>query len=65
MIDAMALVVLDVQIDVQYSVSELWAKNAEIVVDEEGRLKVWSGCGWPVRTDCVQRSRGHGAYRAS
>ncbi len=41
MIDAMHLVVPDVNIDVQYSVSELWAKSAEVVVDEEGRLAVW------------------------
>ena len=41
MIEAMQQVVPDVHIDVQYSVSELWAKNAEVVVDEEGRLGVW------------------------
>jgi hypothetical protein len=37
----MQQVVPDVKIDVQYSVSDLWAKSAEVVVDEEGRLAVW------------------------
>jgi hypothetical protein len=41
MIEAMSLVVPDVQIDVQYPVSDMWAKSAEVVVDELGRLAVW------------------------
>ena len=41
MIEAMKLVVPDVQIDVQYSVSDMWAKNAEVVIDDDGRLTVW------------------------
>jgi DNA polymerase I-like protein with 3'-5' exonuclease and polymerase domains len=41
MIETMQQVVPDVNIDVQYSISEMWAKNAEVVVDEEGRLAVW------------------------
>jgi hypothetical protein len=41
MIEAMQQVVPDVRIDVQYAVSDLWAKSAEVVVDEEGRLTVW------------------------
>jgi hypothetical protein len=49
MIEAMQQVVPDVHIDVQYSVSDLWAKSAEVVVDEEGRLAVWK----PVK---IQRS---------
>jgi hypothetical protein len=49
MIDAMQQVVPDVHIDVQYSISDLWAKSAEVVVDEEGRLTVWK----PVK---IQRS---------
>jgi DNA polymerase I-like protein with 3'-5' exonuclease and polymerase domains len=42
MIEAMQQVVPDVNIDVQYAVSDMWAKSAEVVVDEEGRLAVWS-----------------------
>jgi hypothetical protein len=42
MIQSMQQVVPDVHIDVQYSISNLWAKSAEMVVDEEGRLGVWS-----------------------
>jgi hypothetical protein len=41
MIDAMQQVVPDVHIDVQYSVSGMWAKSAEVMIDEEGRLTVW------------------------
>jgi hypothetical protein len=41
MIDSMRRVVPDVRIDVQYAVSDLWAKSAEVVVDDEGRLTVW------------------------
>jgi hypothetical protein len=41
MIQSMQQVVPDVHIDVQYAISEMWAKNAEVVVDEEGRLGVW------------------------
>jgi DNA polymerase I-like protein with 3'-5' exonuclease and polymerase domains len=37
MIEAMQQVVPDVQIDVQYSVSEIWAKSAEMMIDEEAR----------------------------
>jgi hypothetical protein len=42
-------VVSDVNIDVQYSISDLWAKSAEVVLDELGRLTVWK----PVK---IQRS---------
>jgi hypothetical protein len=42
MIEAMSLVVPDVQIDVQYAVSQMWAKNAEAVIDDQGRLTVWT-----------------------
>ena len=42
MIEAMRRVVPDVQIDVQYVVSDLWAKSAELVVDDDGRLTVWT-----------------------
>jgi hypothetical protein len=42
MIEAMQQVVPDVHIDVQYSISNMWAKSAEMVVDEEGRLAVWN-----------------------
>jgi hypothetical protein len=45
----MQQVVPDVNIDVQYPVSDMWAKSAEVVVDEEGRLTVWK----PVK---IQRS---------
>jgi hypothetical protein len=41
MIEAMHEVVPDVHIDVQYSVSNLWAKSAELMIDEEGRLTIW------------------------
>jgi DNA polymerase I-like protein with 3'-5' exonuclease and polymerase domains len=41
MIEAMRLVVPDVKIDVQYAVSDMWAKSAEAVVDDGGRLAVW------------------------
>jgi hypothetical protein len=49
MIQAMQLVVPDVQIDVQYTVSDVWAKNAEAIVDDEGRLTVW--CASPRADD--------------
>jgi hypothetical protein len=41
MIEAMQQVVPNVNIDVQYSVSDMWAKSAEMMIDEEGRLAVW------------------------
>jgi hypothetical protein len=41
MIQSMQQVVPDVHIDVQYSVSDLWAKSAEMMIDEDGRLTVW------------------------
>jgi hypothetical protein len=49
MIETMQQVVPDVHIDVQYAVSEMWAKSAEVVVDQDGRLTVWR----PVK---IQRS---------
>jgi hypothetical protein len=49
MIESMQQVVPDVLVDVQYSISDMWAKSAELVVDEEGRLTVWK----PVK---IQRS---------
>ena len=42
MIEAMRRVVPDVRIDVQYAVSDMWAKSAELVVDDGGRLTVWT-----------------------
>jgi hypothetical protein len=51
MIESMQQVVPDVNVDVQYSVSEMWAKSAEMVVDEVGRLAVWKG---PVVQDGIQ-----------
>jgi hypothetical protein len=41
MIESMQQVVPDVHIDVQFSISDLWAKSAEMMIDEEGRLTVW------------------------
>lgn len=41
MIEAMRVVVPDVAVDVEYAVSRRWAKSAEAVVDEQGRLAVW------------------------
>jgi hypothetical protein len=41
MIEAMRRVVPDVQIDVLYAVSDMWAKSAEAVIDDDGRLTVW------------------------
>ncbi len=41
MIEAMREVVPDVEVDVQYVVSTRWAKNAELVFDDQGRMAVW------------------------
>jgi hypothetical protein len=54
MIEAMELVVPDVQIDVQYAVSQMWAKNAEAVIDGDGRLAAWKP---PVVRDFAQTAK--------
>lgn len=43
MVSAMREVVPDVRVDVQYSLSDRWAKDAEVYFDEAGRLGVWRG----------------------
>jgi DNA polymerase I-like protein with 3'-5' exonuclease and polymerase domains len=45
MIEAMRQVVPDVRIDVQYTVSDVWTKYAEPVVDDQGRVAVWTARG--------------------
>jgi hypothetical protein len=42
MVQAMRQVVPDIRVDVQYTISDRWAKNAEVVFGDRGRMAVWT-----------------------
>jgi len=42
MLKGMEAVVPDVAVDVEYTISDRWHKKAELVLDAQGRLSVWS-----------------------